>query len=967
MNTDPAYLPRQAELARDAYSRGQALLVGGDKINAARWLGRAHRLAPGDNMITVAFASASIGTDNPRAALLFAQVLTVADVREAWLGLTTARLLMGDTEAASAALAEALSRHTPHSGMTALADRVAQAAGAAGWCGLTGEGAIVVQTVEPEKVEIRIDGLPIPSGGLPSDWPRAREITVIAEPRERVPTQRHLIGSPISPSVIGRVEGFVESWEGGLRGWAWHPGDRDTDPVLSLVAGAAVKEIVATEPSSGIPGQVPLARPRSFAIASRDLPPGTEPVRLFGRDGRDLLGSPVPRGKPEAVPARYRDSRLGASARRGLAVIVQAHQQADVTRSCLEAVLATVNADVRVLLRDGPALDLRPYRGRVVRWEGAIGPRMDACPDHDVVLLEGGAVLPPGWLERMRDAAYAAPDIGTVTSFSNRGEAAYPTPEGAGLAWFEYEAESAPPRRGKPRDTARDTVVWLDRLARLANGMASVDLPYGSGPCVFIRGDCLAETGPFRSALFAQGHGEQEDFSLRAGESGHRHVALTGLFVGCRLSAPSPAEHALASSPAALGQLRARNTALLEQLHPGLDARVEAYRSGDLLALARRRLDLARWGKTPGEAAIFVTHGDGGGVARRVADAVASQEASGRRAVVLHPSRMPDGTVAAAAGGERFPNLRYALPEERPLLLRLLRDTSPAEVEIHHFLNHDPSVIESALAPGIPYDVHTHDFAWFCPRIALVGRGDVYCGEPDLAACEACVAETGSYLHEDISVTALRERSLDILSGARRVIAPSQDTAMRMANHFPDLTIEVVPHEDDAAIEEPPPIPDVAGVVRVCVAGAIGLHKGFHVLLACARDARIRGLELEFALTGTTIDDQSLLDTGRVFITGRYQPEEAVDLIKAQGAAFAFLPSIWPETWCLALTELWRAGLRVAAFDIGAPAERIRHTGRGFLLPLGLPPSAINDALLNAGRGRSFLPIRRPSAYKPSH
>jgi hypothetical protein len=63
---------------------------------------------------------------------------------------------------------------------------------------------------------------------------------------------------------------------------------------------------------------------------------------------------------------------------------------------------------------------------------------------------------------------------------------------------------------------------------------------------------------------------------------------------------------------------------------------------------------------------------------------------------------------------------------------------------------------------------------------------------------------------------------------------------------------------------------------------------------------------------------------------------------------------------------LWRAGLRVAAFDTGAPAERIRRTGRGFLLPLGLPAGAINDTLLNAARGRSFLPIRRSSAYKPS-
>ena len=46
--------------------------------------------------------------------------------------------------------------------------------------------------------------------------------------------------------------------------------------------------------------------------------------------------------------------------------------------------------------------------------------------------------------------------------------------------------------------------------------------------------------------------------------------------------------------------------------------------------------------------------------------------------------------------------------------------------------------------------------------------------------------------------------------------------------------------------------------------------------------------------------------------------------------------------------ERWEtsAGLSVAAFDLGAPAERIRRARRGWLLPLGLPPPAINNALL---------------------
>ena len=383
------------------------------------------------------------------------------------------------------------------------------------------------------------------------------------------------------------------------------------------------------------------------------------------------------------------------------------------------------------------------------------------------------------------------------------------------------------------------------------------------------------------------------------------------------------------------------------------------------LEKARRRFDLARWRETRGASVIFVTHDDGGGVARRVHEAAAAREKAGYRAIVLRPIGQGEGVTIDSGERGRFPALRFALPREKAAFHRFLRGSGAVAAEIHHFLNLDPAVIEGVRALGVPYDVHTHDFIWFCPRIALLGTGDRYCGEPRPRLCEACVTKNGTYLHEAISVAALLARSRTVLSGARRVFAPSRDTAGRMERHFPGIPVTVAPHEDDAAVDEPPPLPGVTGsgiaspgstgsgttgMTRICVAGGISLHKGFPVLLACARDARERGLDLYFTVVGTTLDDQALLDTGHAFVTGRYEAAEAVTLIRAQDAALAFLPSLSPETWSLGLTELWRAGLRVAAFDIGAPAERIRRTGRGLLLPLDMPAAAINDRLLRAVR-----------------
>jgi glycosyltransferase involved in cell wall biosynthesis len=221
-----------------------------------------------------------------------------------------------------------------------------------------------------------------------------------------------------------------------------------------------------------------------------------------------------------------------------------------------------------------------------------------------------------------------------------------------------------------------------------------------------------------------------------------------------------------------------------------------------------------------------------------------------------------------------------------------------------------------------------------------------YCGEPPAQECNACTAR-GEPPAIDMPATALRARSATVLAGARRVVTATQDAATRLRRHFPALRPDVQAWEPDPAPRAPQEIQaDAAGWLTVAVVGAIGLEKGHAVLLDCARDAAARALKLRFSVVGYTVDDTPLLETGRVFVTGPFASGEAGALLARSGASVAFIPSIWPETWCFALSDAWEAGLDAAVFDIGAPAERVRRTGRGWVLPLNLPAPAINDALL---------------------
>ena len=159
----------------------------------------------------------------------------------------------------------------------------------------------------------------------------------------------------------------------------------------------------------------------------------------------------------------------------------------------------------------------------------------------------------------------------------------------------------------------------------------------------------------------------------------------------------------------------------------------------------------------------------------------------------------------------------------------------------------------------MPYDVFVHDYASFCARIALVPEHS-YCGEPDIAGCEACVADFGSNLEEAISPPALVARSAKLLAGARRIVTPSADVATRMRRHFPRSRLEVSPWEDDSLIAAPPATR--RPIRHVCVIGGIGVEKGFEVLLGCVRDAAARGLPLRFTVVGYTADDERLLAGG---------------------------------------------------------------------------------------------------------
>jgi GT2 family glycosyltransferase/glycosyltransferase involved in cell wall biosynthesis len=933
---------REAANAAAAAAWRDGLLAArdGDLTTASRWLERAHRLAPDDPRIQLDLAYLRLRRRHPAAAGLFEAVARRYDHGAAWAGWMAAAHLAGDHAAARDACDSYLRRHCLD---PALAGLIEQIAGANGWCGVTEAGAVLSVAPAGRKISARLDGAVIRA---PKTLPAGGTSLVLAA------AGTPLLGSPLDLTALRRVEGLVEAADG-LRGWVSRPAAPERPPVLTLTDARGRRRPVpvsgATLPADDA---APLLPRHEFVVLAQGLAGLTAPFRLCGPDGGDIFGSPIDPAAIAAitpVPASKAGRLVTRMPKRaGLAVVVPVYRGLAVTQACLNALFAAVPARSHIIVVDDATpepelaawLDDLAAAGRVLLirqtrnrgFPAAVNAGIAAAGGRDVLLLNSDTLVPPGAIETMRSVAYARPETGSVTPLSNEATiCSYPRVTG-----------------GNPPPDLTET-TRLNGLARAANGTGAVRIPTGIGFCMLLRHDCLAVTGLFREEIFAQGYGEENDWCLRARHLGYRHAAATGAFVA----------HLGGTSFRAAGRaLNARNAVLLNRLHPGYDAVIGKFVRADPLAPARRRLDLARFaaGRDPAGAVLLVSHNHGGGVARRVAADMAAIRAAGQRPLLLFPSAPADPAATPfpwdpqLTDGETtdYPNLVFATPGGMSGLQRLLRAEGVRKVIFHHGLGHHPEIRGIAARLGVSQEIVIHDYASFCPRVNLVHRPEKaaeprYCGEPNRAGCVACVRLNGDETHEGIGIDALLRRSAAAFAAAAKITAPSADTARRIARHFPGIAPRVTPWQDDTVPHQLRP--PKRGFRKIVVIGGIGPAKGLRVLLECAADAQARGLALEFIVAGASAEDAELLDAG-IHVTGAYAEGEVQKLLAEIDADLAFLPSIWPETWCFTLSEAWAAGLYAIAFDLGAQGARIRSTGRGALLPLGLPAPRINDSLL---------------------
>jgi len=553
-----------------------------------------------------------------------------------------------------------------------------------------------------------------------------------------------------------------------------------------------------------------------------------------------------------------------------------------------------------------------------------------ADADHDVILLNSDTVVPIGFAARLKAAAHADARIASATPLSN---------DATVLSVPRVDHRNAIP--------AVDAAE-LDMLLQARGGPTSVDVPVGVGFCLYMKREAIDDVGRL-DPLWGRGYCEEVDWCLIARDRGWTHVAALDTYV----------HHASSVSFGTVERTRllAANQLMLDAKYPEFIPQVRAFLAKDPMAAVR--LDvfchlLARAGKP---CLIHVTHAMGGGTGVLIERYAAAHAAAG--GVNLVCSSVHDRWLGVTMNdiSWREGGLALRLPEGAmaAFLDRLEALGLPGLRAIVHSLSGAADVVRGlGVIWSIPYAVCLHDYQAICPRVTLVDQTNLFCGVPSLRYCQLCVRSNEIYdfgpagdrlIEQDMPAWIAANRAL--LERAVAVVAPSADTATRVADRLGLGNIRVLPHPEtvERAVIRPSPGGETT---RIAIVGGINLAKGMLVLRDLAHHIDETGAAVRLKLFGEVSEPSEFGRQGALDIVGRYKPADLPALLDAWNPHFVFFPAVWPETYCFVLSEIWAAGYPAVGFDLGAIAERIRATGGGVVLPFVPDAASLLPTLLAA-------------------
>jgi len=656
-----------------------------------------------------------------------------------------------------------------------------------------------------------------------------------------------------------------------------------------------------------------------------------------------------------AIPRRSQGAQRGSTnpQERGVTIIVPIYNAADDVEVCLDRLLTYTPEFATILLIDDCSPD--PRVAEILRRHRDVPRvRMLANPenlgftrtvnrgileaqDDDVVLLNSDARVTPGWLEGMLEAAASSPRIATVTAMSDRA--------GAFSAPMIGNDNVLP--------SGVDEITYARAFRRRSVGVYP-RVPTGNGFCMWISRTCIDEIGALDEVAFPRGYGEENDFCMRAGRAGWIHVIDDRTYVFHDRSK---------SFGESKAELLGAGRAVVDSRYPEYKYAIRSFRTSPELALARNRAYLAlkdaEVKASVRPRVLYVISTTTGGTPQTNADLMGALGDTVEPWVLRSDSReltlsiVRDGVareVRTHLLHDAVEPIGHFSPEYDSVVGSWLREFGFDIVHIRHLLWHSLSLPGVAKRSGARVVVSFHDYYALSPNLKLIDDQGVFLGE-SFAESGSVYRDSGWPLAQYPLPTGdwlrwWRERfwrAVQMCDSFVTTSASARDLILSQFTQMDPSRFRVIEHGRDFERFRFIAAPPVYGEpIRILVPGGINAAKGAEVLRDMVHADALG--QIEWHILGPI---KEKFDTGGAHVVyhGSYQREDFGRIVERIAPHAGAVLSIWDETYCHTLTEMWSVGLPVFVLDFPNVSDRVRRFGAGWVLEWNGHDSVIDQII----------------------
>jgi len=535
--------------------------------------------------------------------------------------------------------------------------------------------------------------------------------------------------------------------------------------------------------------------------------------------------------------------------------------------------------------------------------------------NNHFVLLNTDTEVPPFWIERLMYPIFEMKNIASTTPFTNAGT----------ICSFPNYLEDNPIFENM-------NVEELDNYFQYINFEKTfIEIPTGVGFCMGVNKNLVNKIGMF-DEIFGKGYGEENDWCQRAIQNGYKNIHVPNLFVYHKHGGSFPSEEKQ--------KLISQNLGVLNKKHPNYDEEIQKLIQKNQLENLREFIQIKIKNKSL-NTTLIIDHGLGGGANHYIDESIEKKIKNKQFTILIRYdfNVLKVYNIRFLADGLDYkfssPNLIDIFDVLSEFKINeIFLNSLVSYPNVQKTIQHIEILKERTKAKVI---LPIHDFFPVCPSYTLLNEKMEYCGIPqDFKICENCLKNNKNefkIFEKEENIGNWRKSWNKINDLSDEIICFSNSSKDIFLKAYPnsDKKIKVIPHDISGRYNKiyNPSIKNDKIIIGIL--GGINEAKGANIIKDLVSYVDDNKLNVKIVVIGQI---SIPINSDSFEVTGRYDKKSLPDIVEKLNISKFLIPSIWPETFSYTTDEIMQMGYPLVVFDLGAPAERVKHYELGKVIEI---------------------------------